>query len=265
MRAESCRLLRVRDSDAERRETAMDANTRCSRGRVEPFGDASVVEVVDDAKLDRLALAGRQSCERFIEALEPRFVRLLVGPIELGDDPEALAGRALEAPARTDASRTFRAIPKSHGAADPFASSRKRPREIQTCANVSAVRSCADLIIARAPELERVDAGRVPVVELAESTRVRARGFEQACITPDRPLEHPRTSPPPSRTSHEDDAGAAKRYSGSVSSASSACRSSGASVIVKPCRPPGAAIPPAAGRGRARRRCRPGRGGRSPR
>ena len=123
----------------------MHAHAGGLRGRVECFRELVVREVVDEPESQRVELRLGQLSERFVEAFDPALVwlrrrRLAVEPLE---NPEAGAGLQLDASAsngcRQDVARD-REQPRSGGA---LASSRKRARPSQACANVSAVRSCA--------------------------------------------------------------------------------------------------------------------------
>ena len=163
----------------------MDARRAPRRGSgVEPAGDLLVVEVVDDAQPDRLALACGSASAAATASSRPssqascgRGARLVVVAVAQSEPLARAAARGGRA-ARETSSRC-RAIANSHGPAEPSASSRKRVRASHACANVSAVRSYAASSSRVRRAVEAVDARGVALVQLAERARVRARGGEQ--------------------------------------------------------------------------------------
>jgi hypothetical protein len=118
----------------------VDAHPRGLRRGAEGIGDGVVLEVAREAQGHRVALALGQLGERLVEAVEPALVGTAVVPAPVSTPSRSHAERSRRR-RRTDISSTLRAMPYSHGAAEPPASSRKRARESQACANVSAVRS----------------------------------------------------------------------------------------------------------------------------
>ena len=91
-------------------------------------GRLVVAEVLDHAQADRFLLRLGEVCERLVEALEPGLRGLGLG-LRARRRRARRAARRRCAPAvawRTLTSSTCRAMPNSHGPAEPPASSRKR-------------------------------------------------------------------------------------------------------------------------------------------
>ena len=115
------------------------------RSRAERVGEFLVGEIVREAQADRLELTGREVGERLVEPLEPG----LVGPgrrgfaVESIEDAESCAGTPLEAAAADRRGEDMAGDGEQPSPPDPPAWSRKLVRDSHTCANVSAVRSCA--------------------------------------------------------------------------------------------------------------------------
>src|SRR5262245_9447604 len=71
-----CRLRSIREQGAQRLQPAVDADARGARRGAERIADLLVGHVLDDAQLDRRALALRKLVERLVEAFEPGLVGL---------------------------------------------------------------------------------------------------------------------------------------------------------------------------------------------
>jgi hypothetical protein len=138
---------------------AVDADAGGGQGRVEPCRHTVVVEVVDDAKLDRLALTGGQLGAGFVDALEPGLVWLQrAAPVDPVEQSEALASALLEPPTadgiEEDVTRD-REEPRAGRAAGFVLEARAREPRLCECLGRQVVRR---VVVAAAGQVERVHA-----------------------------------------------------------------------------------------------------------
>ena len=136
---------------AQRRQRAVDARAGGGGGDREAVADLVVGALVDDAQLDRAAVARAQIGQSAGRAAEraarrraappPRRRRLRRSRGPACRSAPARCGRAM--PRRACIAAWLRAMAKSHGPADPSRSSLKRLRTVHAAANVSASRSAA--------------------------------------------------------------------------------------------------------------------------
>src|SRR5438067_3548473 len=151
----------------------MDPDACGFRSGPELARDHAVLELVDDAEPNGVALTRWQLVQRLVEAFEPRIVGLGPG---LDEEPEALAGRPLET--------TLAHRPDEHVPCDREQPGPGRPVELVAEAGTReprlGERLCGQVVrslgLASPAQVVAVDAPRVPLVEDPEGAGVGARG-----------------------------------------------------------------------------------------